>query len=307
MSDLPVWQQLNPELEQLAAGHSVPASELLLDNVNHPALTVTDGRAQWSAVPDVLNVPELRQTFPEQHIEHFHLIGSTNDYLMALGAGADLKVAVAEGQLAGRGRRHKAWVSPYTRSLSISLGRHTSRPLAELGGLSTVVGMVLCKLVRAMGVTDAGLKWPNDLLVSGHKLCGILVELNRTDQGVVVVVGVGVNVSLTTAEIAEVTQPVTDLVSHGVGLDRTRLAIEVITAIDLGLRQFQQQGFASFVDDFNALHLYHEQICNIHIGDRVEQGRAVGIGDDGALLLDINGSVQAFHGGEVSLRLASND
>ena len=305
MSDLDI-SQIDSDLGTLAKNgvlDNASATMRVQSAIDHPLLMIEGATLTWHIAPDLLNIPTLKGAFPHLTLDHFHAIGSTNDHLMALDASAFDRVAVAECQLSGRGRRHRAWVSPYARSLSISHGHQSSRPLAELGGLSTVIGIVLCQLFRHLGVA-AGLKWPNDLLVNGEKLCGILVELNNTEEGVAVVVGVGVNVDLTAREIAEVSQPVTDLRRHGVSMPRTEIAQMVIEVIDLGCRRFQTEGFDVFVSEFDDLHIYHDQVCNILLGDSVEQGRVLGIAPDGALRLQTADGEKAYHGGEVSLRPA---
>ena len=300
--------ELNEELKSLAKHGTLCDSSVIAgirSAISHPDLVFGEGVASWRSSPDLLDMAKVRAALPHLTFDHFHAIGSTNDHLMSLGANAINRVGIAECQMSGRGRRDRAWISPYARSLSISYGYESFRPLSELGGLSTVVGVVLCQLFRHLGIT-ASLKWPNDVLVGREKLCGILVEINSTAELDVVIVGVGLNVTPSPKEIAEVSQPVTDLRSHGVRLSRTEIASSVVELIDLVCRRFQSEGLEGFIDDFNHLHLYHNDMCQVHLGDTVEKGRVLGITSDGALRLETHEGEKTFYGGEVSLRLSTS-
>ncbi|MEQ9449949.1 MAG: biotin--[acetyl-CoA-carboxylase] ligase [Pseudomonadales bacterium] len=250
---------------------------------------------------DLLQADLIKAAFPNLRVRIFDEVESTNTLLMDDGQQAAGQLVLAEGQSQGKGRRAKVWLSPYARSLSMSLARSTRRSLLELGGLSTIIGVALCEQIRQMGA-PAELKWPNDVHIKGAKLCGILVELSRQDDGVVVVIGVGVNVDLQDAEISAIDQPVTDLRRHGVTLNRTELAIRLMSAVDQLVDQFEVAGFATFVERFDALHALHNEPCTVHIGDRQVHGTVLGIADDGALRVSTEQGAELYHGGEVSLR-----
>ena len=117
-------------------------------------------------------------------------------------------VIVAEQQTAGRGRRGRAWVSPGENlyySLAITVGG-----ARELEGLSLVVGLAVLRALESLGVRDAGLKWPNDLLQGGKKIAGILLELSGDPADLChVVIGIGINVNMKT--VTDIGQPWTSL------------------------------------------------------------------------------------------------
>ena len=251
---------------------------------------------------DLLNISRIQTALPRFDIDYFDTIDSTSSHLMRLGAGALNRVALAEEQTAGRGRREKNWVSPYARSLSVSLGVATGRSLSNLGGLSTVVGIALLRQLRAVGAVHAELKWPNDVWVQRQKLCGILVELERHDDQVVVVIGFGINVVLTQNERDQVVQAVTDLADQGVHVARTELVIQFVQSVDACVAQFEREGLAPFIDEFNACHALQDQACVVLLGETRITGHVQGIAADGALQVMTESGLQHFHGGEVSLR-----
>lgn len=267
------------------------------------------GRLVWRVVPQVLQVDQLATAFPDWTVHHFHSVDSTNTFLMNRVAVAAECLCVAELQVGGRGRRGRAWLSPYGRNLAMSLGHGTRRSLHELGGLSLVSGIALAEALLDLPVPGVALKWPNDVTVGGKKLCGILVELARRESstGAIrneVVVGTGVNIALSAADREQIDQPVVDLREVGVTATRTELVIYLMGRVSAALQEFEANGFAPFMQKFNQLHALHEQMCVVIQGEQRIEGRVTGIGDAGQLLMHTADGVQEFHGGEVSLRPA---
>ena len=258
---------------------------------------------RWHEPPDLLDANRIEQALPGLRVDYYPLIDSTNTRMMADGRQSSIagRLYLAEYQYGGRGRRGRSWVSPYARNLSMSLGGTTARQLSELGGLSIVVGVALASALEQIGVSDVELKWPNDILVDGRKLCGVLVELLQRRAASEYVVGIGVNVDLSDAERGQINQPVTDLRALGNALSRTDLAIQLMQTVSQYLALFDQEGFSVFIDAFNDLHKYHQQSCEIIQGTDTFEGVVTGIGAQGELILDED---QRFHGGEVSLRSA---
>src|SRR5438128_6047736 len=116
---------------------------------------------------------------------------STNDLL--LNEGKDAQLLAAEEQSAGRGRRGRRWHSARGAGVTFSLARIVRKPLRELPALSLVAGVAAVRALRALGVARAALKWPNDLVVDGAKLGGILVETRGQRGGSLAVIGIGIN------------------------------------------------------------------------------------------------------------------
>ncbi|WP_127783863.1 biotin--[acetyl-CoA-carboxylase] ligase [Rhodococcus sp. X156] len=130
--------------------------------------------------------------------------GSTNaDLLDAARAGAaDRTVLIAEEQVSGRGRHARQWTSPPRAGVNLSvLLRTRGVPLDQLGWLPLLTGVAVAEAVQQIAEVPVTLKWPNDVLVHGRKLGGILAELAATGPDPVVVVGLGLNVSLRAEEL----------------------------------------------------------------------------------------------------------
>nr|WP_242521661.1 bifunctional biotin--[acetyl-CoA-carboxylase] ligase/biotin operon repressor BirA [Motiliproteus sp. SC1-56] len=231
---------------------------------------------------------------------------STNEAALqgsAQGGGGG-RLYLAERQTAGKGRRGRTWVSPFARNLYFSLVWDFAGGAAALEGLSLVVGLAVRHGLMDSGVEGIDLKWPNDLLVDGRKLGGILLEMTGDASGQCqVVIGVGINVAMPDEVAAEIDQPWIDVrTAGGVSPGRNLLLAAVLNRLVPSLERFSEQGFASFRAEWEA--------CNAHQGRQVVlqtsrvqiQGRCLGVDDKGALLLETEDGVQACHGGELSLR-----
>jgi len=234
-------------------------------------------------------------------------VDSTNRLAMARAqsGGAHGYVCLAEHQTDGRGRRGRRWVSPYGQSVYLSAVAEFDGGAAVLEGLSLAVGVALVRALKRAGVEGVGLKWPNDVLVDGRKLAGILLEMSGDVAGVCqVVVGVGLNVSVA-ADTADIDQPWVDVAELVPGVSRNDLVGFILDELLPLILDYQRLGFAAYRDDWEALHVY--QGCEVELStvSHLTQGVALGVTSTGALRVEVGGSEQIFNGGEVSLRAAA--
>ena len=295
---------LEEALTHLARGERLALEDWPSDTISPDmlGLEASGGTLAWPQLPQSLDEGQLKSLLPELSVEVRHAVGSTNTIVAADLRVLDRRLMLAEFQHGGRGRRGRQWLSPYARNLAMSLGFRTSRSLAELGGLSSVVGLAIASELESLQIPGVALKWPNDVLINDEKICGILVELVQDTQGVGVVVGSGFNVVLQAHERATIGQPVTDLRCHGVTQSRTELAAGFAASIWRFLQHFESKGFEPFRASFDAVHKFHQQRCTVLQGEHKISGVVVGIGPQGELLLRTHEGIQEFHGGEVSLR-----
>jgi BirA family biotin operon repressor/biotin-[acetyl-CoA-carboxylase] ligase len=212
---------------------------------------------------------------------------------------------LAEAQSAGRGRRGRNWLSPLAAGVWLSFGYRFEFGLARLGTLGLVAGIASADALADLGV-PARLKWPNDLVIDGRKLGGLLVEGRGAGEGPCeVVVGVGVNVRLPGDETRP-DQPWIDV--HGaVGStpDRTALAAELIRSLDRACARFQAEGFAPFRPRWEALDALAGRAVDVEFADgRRATGRADGVSDHGELRVAVAGDVVLATAGEVHVRPA---
>jgi len=233
------------------------------------------------------------------------VIDSTNAALRAEAASLHSgTVLLAEAQTAGRGRRGRAWASPFAAGLLCSVFWRFERGLADLGGLSLALGVTLAEQWRTAGVA-VQVKWPNDLWVDGRKLAGLLVEAGGEFHGPShVVVGLGFNLALPTALDATLDQPVTDIARELATPPARNIAIaRCLEALHAALAQFEREGFAAFIARWPAVDALRGRAIQVHDNSGARAGVAAGIDERGRLLLQVGADFRAVDAGEISVKL----
>jgi len=224
-----------------------------------------------------------------------------------------------ERQTAGRGRRGAAWHDALGGSLAVSASWRFARGMGRLSGMSLAAAVAVARALEQVGCRGVRLKWPNDLMIQtgasdgqvadpAAKLGGILTELAGDASGPsVAVIGIGLNVRLPTEVRAAIGRPVADLANEG-GLSaappaRTELLARVLSELGEALAQFEQDGFAPFRAQWLERHAWQGRRVALRVAERqVAEGEAMGVDDDGALLLASRRGLERFHSGELSLR-----
>jgi BirA family biotin operon repressor/biotin-[acetyl-CoA-carboxylase] ligase len=219
-------------------------------------------------------------------------------------------VCLSELQNAGRGRRGRAWVSPFGGGLALSLG--WSSDAAVNPALSLAVGVAVSRALERLGARPIRLKWPNDIWFGERKMGGILTEL-RTEPGrpAHVVIGIGLNVSLSaghrrTIEATGVRVAAAADACAG-KVSRNLLAATLLDELLSMLGEFERGGFSAFHEDWLRLDALAGRDARVLAGDSTIEGTVRGVDWDGALLLEVGGRMQRHVSGEVSLRLNEGD
>ena len=243
-------------------------------------------------------------------VEVVEQTGSTNDDLLErarLAAAAVPTVRVAMHQFAGRGRHGRRWHDARGRALLFSVVTSwTSDPTAA-SAITLACGITVAETLRQRGI-EARLKWPNDLLLSGRKLGGILTELAFDAQArASLVVGVGVNLCLDPETRVAIDQPAAALDER---ISEARLVSErevwigqLARAVLDAIESFEREGFAPFRARFEGLFAYAGRtVVVMQAGLPTLSGVPVGIDGSGRLLLSTESGVQAVASGELSVR-----
>jgi BirA family biotin operon repressor/biotin-[acetyl-CoA-carboxylase] ligase len=208
---------------------------------------------------------------------------STNDLLLKNIPGHPVLLA-AEEQTAGRGRR----------GVTFSLGRRVDRPVREFPALSLVAGVAVARALHGLGVL-AKLKWPNDLVVGGAKLGGILVESRNRNH---VVIGIGINCRRAPA-LAKVRRKLAFLGDFA-SVTRNQLIQQIGRALLEAVAQFEKRGLATLRGDWEAMDAHAGQRLRVRLADgRVMSGTASGLAADGSLQLKTRKGLQAVRSGRV--------
>lgn len=243
------------------------------------------------------------------------MVDSTNQQLRRYPKAEQAGIAVlADAQSAGRGRRGRQWHSPPGCNIYLSLGWRFREPEATVSHLPLAVAVCLVRALRRAGVAGPGIKWPNDILVAGRKLAGVLIESAVAEAGdLTLVIGVGVNVRMPPGEIAEsaIGQDWTDACSHlsspaGAGF-RDRLCGLILDELLEGMTRYGVTGFDTFRNEWDGLDLLRGHEVRIADGEGELAGRAAGIGGRGGLLVEVTDPaggtrLKEFFAGEAQVR-----
>ncbi len=252
----------------------------------------------------LLDSAKILAALPEGKVDVLPVIDSTNQYLQdrisQLSSG---DACVAEYQQAGRGRRGRRWFSPFGSNLYLSMYWKLDQGPAAAMGLSLVIGIVMAEVMQRLGAEDVRVKWPNDLYLKDRKLAGILVELTgKTGDAAHLVIGAGINLRMREPAADVINQGWINLQEAGIDIDRNELTVTLLRELRSALRKFEQEGLSSFIPRWRHLDNFIDRPVKLLIGDKEIHGIERGIDQQGALLLELDGEIKTFIGGEISLR-----
>jgi len=298
-----IWKQIRQLRElgvdiraQAGQGYSLPATLDLLE-------------------PDLIRqelTPQIRLTVNDLQV--LWVTESTSDYLLqrAPFEPGRASVCLAEYQTGGRGRRGRQWFAAAGSGICISLGWCFPAVPAGLSCLGLAAGVAVLRAVQVCGIREAQLKWPNDLLVDGKKLAGILVDVQGESGGPLqVVIGVGLNyapdplaagAAVAAGGIAPVSMVELD---SGVLPRRNKVAAELVTAMIQVMQQFEQSGFEQLADEWQRADFLRGKVVQVTATGNTAVGVAQGISSDGQLLVSTNGELRRLMTGDVTVRAAS--
>ena len=241
----------------------------------------------------------MRVAAPAPAIVRLGRVESTQTIAFALAAGgaADGTVVVADSQAAGRGRRGRAWVDEPGASLLASIVLRPRLDPARLPGLSLAAAVAVAEaLTRTAGLTPR-LKWPNDVLIGGRKVAGILLESRVTGEQATTILGIGVNLSQRVFPADLAGRATSIWLASGRLVDRDSLLAALLDALAEWRRRLERQGFAPVRTRWRAL---ADTLGRPVTVDGVS-GVAVDVDADGALVVaDADGRRRRVVAGEVA-------
>jgi BirA family biotin operon repressor/biotin-[acetyl-CoA-carboxylase] ligase len=261
------------------------------------------------AIPDRLGALEIGPLLNTHDLgQALHCreeLPSTNDRARELadGGAAHGEVVIAESQTAGRGRRGRSWSSPPGQNLYLSVILRPSLPPQRAPELTLVASVAACDACRKAGV-DAGIKWPNDLLVGGRKVAGILTELSAESDAVHwVVLGIGVNLNSASDDFPADLRAVASSLSieRGQPVPRALFAAALLSELEQWLDLHAAEGFAPIRD------AWRERSVTLGREVRVDGdgGEIAGVAEDidasGALLVRTSEGLERVVAGDVRL------
>jgi BirA family biotin operon repressor/biotin-[acetyl-CoA-carboxylase] ligase len=265
-----------------------------------------------AAVPDALHADDLIARLPRKRvvgrdIQVFQETTSTNDVVEKLARDGVKEgvVVFAESQSRGRGRLGRKWVSPAHKGLWFSvLLRPQLRP-AEATQLTVAAATALARAVQSQTGLAPDIKWPNDLLVNGRKIAGILTEMSaEVDCVNYLIIGMGVDVNQNASDFPpDVRKLASSLkLETGQPVPRAELAAAILQELDRDYTRICAGGFPELADEWESRCTTIGQHVTVLVGERRVQGRAESLDDAGALLVRTqHGRIERILGGDVTV------
>ncbi|MBP7176259.1 MAG: biotin--[acetyl-CoA-carboxylase] ligase [Thermoclostridium sp.] len=236
---------------------------------------------------------------------------STNNELKRLAAGGapEGTVVVAQKQLSGRGRRGRMWSADEGKAITMSILLRPDIAPANIQAVTLAASSAVARAIEPFTGIKPEIKWPNDILLSGKKVCGILTEMtSEPDRILSIIVGIGLNVYQQEEDFSdELKQTATSIVLNSSRpVSRSVLASRILEEFEqLYLDFIQRQSTAKFLDIWRSFSGTIGCDIIIYQGDKTWQAKALDVLDDGSLLVETaDGVRQAIASGEISIRKA---
>jgi BirA family biotin operon repressor/biotin-[acetyl-CoA-carboxylase] ligase len=242
--------------------------------------------------PDVLAPAEikagLKTSMMGKNIHYFKETESTNILARNMAGSVDEgTVVIAESQTGGRGRMGHKWISPEGGIwLSVVL-KPIMQPL-HAPRITLLAGVAVAKTIRSYGLL-AKIKWPNDVLINGKKVCGILTEIGaEMDSIQYVVVGVGIDANVDTETFPEEFRDSSTSLKNELGYDINRVEFvqKLLIELETLYLKFQKEGFTSIMEEWRMMSATIGQWVKITTQSRIIYGEAIGVDSDGALIIE---------------------
>ncbi len=233
-------------------------------------------------------------------------VDSTNNLAKALAvAGSPHFTCVAcEEQTFGRGRMGRTWVSPKYKGIYFSLILRPEIEAKDAPGITVAAAVAVCRVLKNMGLS-AQIKWPNDVLVNGRKICGILTESSFNMDGMeYVVCGAGINANILKSGLGvELNDTATSVcIETGVEVQRTKLLADVLSAFAYYYGIFIREGVRALTCIYTEYSALHGKTITLITPKGEETGQFAGFDENAALLMKKDGKILRYIAGEISLR-----
>lgn len=241
-----------------------------------------------------------------RHVVYLESTQSTNEEAkkIAREGAEEGTIVVAEEQITGHGRLARGFYSPFAKGIWFSLILRPKFFPMEASKCTLLAAVGVCRGIRRMGLADAGIKWPNDILVHGKKLVGILTLMSASMEKIdYIIMGIGINTGIKKNEFPEdFREGATSFLNEGINVSRKDLLAAILGELEKEYSIAQDEGFDKVLDDWRALSVTLGQEVRVIFGDDSYTGKAVDIDRDGCLLVNTGSEDKRVIAGDVSIR-----
>ncbi|HFC93508.1 MAG TPA: biotin--[acetyl-CoA-carboxylase] ligase [Leucothrix mucor] len=250
--------------------------------------------------------PHFQDNKNTPHTIHlFNSLDSTNTWLKQNGACGD--ICLAEQQTAGKGRRGNQWLSPKAENIYLSLNWCFATMPAHLSLLSLVVGLSIVKALQQIGLSEHGVKWPNDIYWQGLKMGGILIESvtsAKQTTGLSVVIGIGLNINMPESLGEKIDQPWVSLSKIlGKQIDRNQLLALLLEQLIVDLQDFEPFDVTQFEKQWQQWDVLQGQSVRVLRQHEELAGTVQGLDAQGRIGICLeSGELQYFSSAEIRLK-----
>lgn len=224
----------------------------------------------------------------------FNEIDSTNNYMKEnIASFENYDIVSAKVQTSGRGRRGNTWLSPEGMALfSFLLKPEREFSIIETTKLPLLAGISTLSALKKIKDGNYSFKWTNDVFLNSKKLCGILIERVKNDF----VVGIGINVA------NKIPDDIKNIaISMESDYDIDKLILKVVEEFSVYYKKFSEGKWQEIIEEINSYNFLKDKNIKVHIGDKIFEGRAKNIVEDGRIEIEINGEIKLFSVGEIKI------
>ena len=260
--------------------------------------------------PD-LSAEQITAAVKGSHWENilvYERVSSTNERALSLAAAHELwtrVVVIADSQGSGKGRLGRKWISPPGKNIYMSIVLRPNLDTRDATMLTLLAGVVCAHAIRKISRLPVLIKWPNDLILSGKKLGGILTEIRADiDKINLAVIGIGINVNMGSGDFTEEIRAIATSLQEESGehTSRNELIIEILKQFEHFFGILMQKGKSSLLNEWRILSATIGREVKVVMGEETVTGFAEGIGDNGMLILRLRTGVQRqISAGDVTL------
>ena len=263
------------------------------------------------AIPDRVGPEEVlpllhTQTFGRSYY-YANQVDSTNQWAKSLAneGAPEGTVVIAEEQAAGKGRLQRGWYSPAYQGMWMSLILRPKFLPQDAPKMTLLMAVAIAKVLRNLEI-PVGIKWPNDILLNGKKIVGILTEISaEIEQIHYIVVGIGLNINISQEDIPKELQEIaTSLFIHSEKKwQRSAIIADFLLEVEALYNEAQENGFAKILEMWRDLNITLGSDVRVVSGEESFEGKAIELDPSGALWVEkSDGSRLMVQAGDVSIR-----